>query len=183
MSFPKWMRSVAVAILVVGGFYGVRNLTSQEAPPENLKVKAKDFELLDLQEQKVKLSNYKGKVIILNFWATWCPPCVKEIPHIDELYRTYKDKGLVVLGLSVDEGGPEAVKKFLKKTPISYPILMANREVYTIYQEYLPKEMRGGIPFTFIIDREGFIRQFFVGYQDKKTFHQAVQPFIDTTKE
>lgn len=141
-------------------------------------IKAKDFELLDLDSQKVKLSDYKGKVVVLNFWATWCPPCVKEIPHIDEVYKAHKDKGLVVLGLSVDQGGPGVVRNFTAKTPIHYRLAMATREVFNTYQEYLPEELRGGIPFTFVIDRQGFIRTYFVGYRDKATFEKVVKPLL-----
>ena len=129
---------------------------------------AADFALKDIEGNEIKLSDYKGKVVILDFWATWCPPCVKEIPHFNELYKEYGEKGLVVLGVSLDRGGAQTVVDFKKnKLPISYPIVMGNRETGGVYQNYLPAEERGGIPFTFVIDREGVIRQHFVGYRDK----------------
>ncbi len=140
---------------------------------------AADFTLKDLNDKDVKLSDFKGKVIILDFWATWCPPCVREIPHFNELYKEYAEKGLVVLGVSLDRGGVDAVKSFKeKRTPIDYTVVMGNQETGGVYQLYLPPEERGGIPFTFVIDRDGVIRQHYVGYRDKDVFVRAIKPLL-----
>ena len=140
---------------------------------------AADFTLKDLEGNDVKLSDYKGKVIILDFWATWCPPCVKEIPHFNELYAEYGEKGLAVLGVSLDRGGAQTVINFMEnKVPISYPVVMGDQDTGGIFQGYLPAEERGGIPFTFIIDREGIIRQHFVGYRPKEMFVEVIEPLL-----
>lgn len=171
--------------------------------PGGERIKAADFSFAGMDGEYVNLSDYKGKVVILDFWATWCPPCVKEIPHFNELAREYKDEGLVVLGISLDRGGSEDVEKFMKRNPIDYRIgtmfvsleidqavglKIEKRNMVIVdslgalkveeYQSYLPEEMRGGIPFTFIIDREGYIREKYVGYRDKEVFEKAIKPLL-----
>ena len=142
-------------------------------------VKAADFTLVGVNGETIKLSDYAGKVIILDFWATWCPPCVKEIPHFNELAKEYADEGLVVLGVSVDRGGEDVVKGFMKeRIPISYPVAMTNPETYATYQGYIPAAEQGGIPFTFVIDRKGNITQRYVGYRSKEVFIKAIKPLL-----
>lgn len=150
----------------------------EPAKTETGDVKAANFTLIDLEGKEMKLSDYAGKVIILDFWATWCPPCVQEIPHFNELSKEYADSGLVVLGVSVDRDGAEAVVKFKSKSPIDYRVAMVNQETYQVYQSYLPPGEQGGIPFTFVIDRKGSIRQHYVGYRAKEVFVEAITPLL-----
>jgi len=164
---------VGVAMLYFAGTAGAQ----KAAAPEG-KIKAADFALTDIEGKPVKLSDYKGKVVILDFWATWCPPCVKEIPHFNELSKKYASKGLVVLGVSVDQGGLPAVKKFMAKTPVNYRIALGEDKTYGVYQNYLPQQERGGIPFTFIVDKEGFIREHYVGYRDIEVFEAALKGLL-----
>jgi peroxiredoxin len=99
---------------------------------------------------------------------------VKEIPHFNKLFKEYSEKGLVVLGVSLDNGGAQKVIDFkANRVPISYPVVMGDRETGGVYQNYLPQYERGGIPFTFVIDREGIIRHHFVGYRDMEVFVEA----------
>ncbi len=140
--------------------------------------KAAEFSLIDLDGKTVKLSDYKGKVVILDFWATWCPPCVKEIPHFNELNKKYSSKGLVVLGVSVDKDGAAAVLKFKKKSAIDYRVALVNDATYKAYQNYLPKDEQGGIPFTFIIDKQGVIREHYVGYRSMEVFEGAIKDLL-----
>ena len=139
---------------------------------------AADFTLTDIAGKEFKLSDYRGKVVILDFWATWCPPCVKEIPHFNDLAKQYADSGLAVVGLSVDRDGVEAVNQFMANNPVDYRSAMSNEHIYGIYQNYLPQEERGGIPFTFIIDKSGVIREHFVGYRPKELFEQTIVPLL-----
>ncbi len=124
------------------------------------------------------LAEMKGKVVLLNFWATWCPPCRHELPDIVKIRTELADKGLVVLGVNVAEQPPagtdvtEHVAKFAASNGLDYPLVIANDDMISSY---------GGIeavPTTFIIDRNGKIVQKLVGGRDLATFRSAVQPFL-----
>jgi len=106
-----------------------------------------DFTLTDIQGKNWKLSDLRGKVVVVNFWATWCPPCRKEMPDLESLYVRFRDQGLVVLAIS-DEDATK-VKPFIAEHKFTYPILLdPGRKVNNLYQI-------DGIPKTFIYDREG----------------------------
>ena len=124
---------------------------------------APDFVIKDLQGTSLSLASYKGKVLVLNFWATWCPPCRKEIPDFIEVYRELKGKGLEILGVSVDGTTAEALLEWTKKTGINYPIALATPE---ILRDYEPGEY---IPATIIVDRSGRIRYRQSSLMDKET--------------
>lgn len=113
---------------------------------------APDFSLNDLDGVEVRLSNLRGKVVLLEFWATWCPPCRESIPAMNELYKKYNDKGLVLLGISVDKGQNivEDIRAFIREYSIQYPIAIDSKNVNTLYGVY-------SIPTLILIDREGKI--------------------------
>jgi peroxiredoxin len=94
---------------------------------------APNFTLKDADGRNVSLSDYKGKVVLLNFWATWCGPCKLEIPWFVEFEQKYKDRGFAVLGVSMDEDGWEVVKPYLAKTKVNYRILLGNDDVAKLY--------------------------------------------------
>lgn len=137
--------------------------SSQQAPA---------FSLTNLTGETVSLETYRGKVLIIDFWATWCPPCVKEIPHFVELYDIYNEQGFEILGVSVDRGGPGTVEKFVKKNSVNYDIAMANMEVVDAYEIYT------GIPTTYIIDREGNVVEKVIGYRDKSFFEDHLKNLL-----
>ncbi|SHK05647.1 TlpA disulfide reductase family protein [Rhodothermus profundi] len=113
---------------------------------------APDFEAPRLDGSAFRLSDYRGSVIVLNFWATWCPPCRTEIPDLVALQQELGDQGLLVVGISLDEGGAEVVAPFARDFKINYPIVLDNGTIAEAY---------GGIfalPTTVIIDREGRMR-------------------------
>ncbi len=158
---------------------GNQTMTNTQTPDASTAPAAPQFTLQDAEGNDLSLSSYKGKVIILDFWATWCPPCRMEIPHFIELQETYGDSGLQVIGVSVDQQGWEAVKPFMQQYKINYPVvLLTDSGVYNAYQNLLPANERGGIPFTFIIDKDGRIQQQYVGYRDKKVFEEAIKPLL-----
>ncbi|NOZ63823.1 MAG: TlpA family protein disulfide reductase [Caldiserica bacterium] len=134
---------------------------------------AADFALKNLQGEIVKLSDFQGKVIILNFWATWCPPCRKEIPFFVELQKKYGEKGLQVIGISIDRGGVKVLKRFAKKYEINYPVLLADSEVTKKYGGIV------GIPTTFIINQKGGIVKKFIGYREKAIFESEVKQLLN----
>ena len=100
---------------------------AQDSSPA--RTSAPDWQLNDLNGKTVKFSDFRGKVVILDFWATWCIPCRIEIPHFVALQKQYGDKGLNVIGVSLDEQGPEIVKKFVKRLGVTYLIVIGNQKV------------------------------------------------------
>ncbi len=112
---------------------------------------APDFELVSLDGQKVKLSDFRGKAVLLNFWATWCPPCKIEMPWFVELQKQYGKDGLVVLGVALDDSEPQKISEFAHEMGLNYPVLLGNDQVSDDYGnvQYLPT--------TFYIDRNGKI--------------------------
>ena len=130
--------------------------------PDKDRKTAPDFNLKDSNGNAVKLSDYKGKVVVLDFWATWCGPCKIEIPWFIEFEQAYKDKGFAVLGVSLDEEGWNAVKPYIQERKINYRVMLGNDQVSTLY---------GGLdslPTTFLIDREGKIAKVHIGLETGK---------------
>ncbi len=170
------MKQLIISILVLfslASFNHVPTFTSES----NIKDKpAPSFTLPDLNGNKVSLSDYKGKVVILDFWATWCPPCVKEIPHFIELYKEYKDQGLSMVGISVDRQGIGIVKAFIQKYKINYPILMADSQVTRAYGNIR------SIPTTFVIDPAGNLQRMYVGYREKSVFETDIKTLLPDVK-
>jgi peroxiredoxin len=134
---------------------------------------APDFAVKDLQGKPITLADYKGKVLIINFWATWCPPCRQEIPGFIESYRELKEKGLEILGLSVDNIGIPMLSDWITKAGINYPVALATRE---IVRDYEPGDY---IPATIVIDRSGRIRYRHTGVMDKATLLRLFQEYSD----
>ena len=124
---------------------------------------APDFSLKDLSGQTVTLEQYRGKVVLLDFWATWCPPCRMTIPMLIKLQEKYREDGLVILGISIDDPQQMTDKDLLyfkKMSKINYPILRYNQKVMKDYFE----GQRVSIPTMFVVDRNGKIRDMIVGY-------------------
>lgn len=141
-------------------------------PPD--REEAPDFSLKALNDKTIKLSALKGKVVILNFWATWAPACMAEMAALEEFHRAYKEN-LVVLGLSVDSVDSDntaAVRAYIEKKNITYPILIAPREILYDYEIAIEKPIET-IPTTIIIDKNGFIRGKRVGAQRKVVLERA----------
>ncbi len=122
------------------------------------------WKLQDLDGKTVQLSDFKGKVVVLDFWATWCPPCRAEIPDFIALQNQYRDKGLVVVGVSLDQGGPGVVSSFAKSQGMNYPVVMGTDDVAALYGDIQ------AIPTTFVIDRSGKVVAKHEGETDKATF-------------
>jgi len=132
------------------------------------KEKAPDFSLKTINNKTIKLSDYKGKTIILNFFATWCPSCKMEIPDFVKFYNKNKDKGIVIIGICV--GSKETdIKEIIKEYKISYPVCISDGKIENAY---------GGIrfvPTTFIIDRNGYIIKKQIGPMNEEQLHNIFQ--------
>ncbi len=133
---------------------------------------APDFTLKDAMGRPVKLSDYKGKVVLLNFWATWCGPCKIEIPWFIEFEQTFKDKGFAVLGVSMDEEGWDIVKPYLEKSKINYRVLIGDDMTAQNY---------GGVdslPTSFLLDKEGRIAATHIGLVSKSVYQNDINTLL-----
>src|SRR5262249_51211687 len=132
--------------------------------------KAPEFQLADLAGNQVASSSLKGKVVILDFWATWCPPCRKEIPGFVELQQKYKGRGLEVVGIALDVEGVSKVRPFAEEHQVNYTMLLGNDDVAKAYGDVAM------IPTTFVLDRNGNVVQRFIGDTEPATFEKAILP-------
>ena len=143
---------VLLAAVLATGFFvlGNRKPAQKPAPVNDSRQVAPDFSLPDLTGQNQTLSQYKGKLVILDFWATWCAPCRTEIPQFVAWQDKYRVQGLQVIGISMDDG-PKAVQTFQQQVKMNYPVLMGNEKVAEAYGGVL------GLPITYVIGRDGRI--------------------------
>lgn len=133
---------------------------------------APDFTLKDIHGNTFRMSDLKGKVVILNFWATWCAPCKVEIPWFIDMYNASKGQGLEVVGVAMDEEGLGVVKPFSEKYKMNYRVLLGNDNVATQFGGIY------GLPTTFIIDREGQVREKHVGLVSRQVYEEAVKKLL-----
>ena len=133
---------------------------------------APDFELTALDGSTIKLSSLKGKVVLLDFWATWCPPCRKMIPELKKVYSKYKNKGVEIIGISMDEGNISTIKSFVDNTGINYPIVRGDHALSKAYG-YI-----NAIPTSFIIDKAGVIRNKHTGFQSAEDMETIINDLL-----
>ena len=145
------------------------NTASESVEKNNQKAPA--FTLEDINGKKVSLSDFKGKVVIVDFWATWCPPCRKSIPDLIELQKKYKNK-IAVIGISVDMDTKSNVAPFVKQNKINYKVLYASPEVVQNYGNI------DAIPTSFIIDQHGNIYTQHVGLTPKETYISEINKLL-----
>ena len=136
------------------------------------KQKAPNFSLKTADGKVIELAKLKGKVVVVNFWATWCAPCRAEIPDFIKVYDQYKLKGLEIVGIALDEDGWNAVKSFINKMRINYPIVLGNANIARLYGGIQ------GIPTTFIIDKNGYIVDWQVGMLSRQALEQKLKPLL-----
>jgi peroxiredoxin len=129
----------------------VSNRSTRNTAAFQTATSAIDFELTDLAGKQVKLSDYRGKVVLVNFWATWCGPCQYEIPIFVELKRKFHKRGLEVIGISMDEGSQEQMVEFVRQYEINYPVVMGAFAKLDAFGQI------SDLPTSFIIDRNGRI--------------------------
>jgi len=171
-------------IAVIAVFFIINNSQSEPAqgpyPPHyqenaqaNADTKAADFTLKSTDGKNVKLSDYKGKVVILDFWATWCGPCRRGIPDLVALKQDYKSKGLEVIGISLDQSNTlDDVVPFMKEFNINYPVVYGDMNIVQAYGNIQ------SIPTTFIIDKNGMITRSFVGLVEKPVLEDVIKRLL-----
>ena len=175
---------IGLTVVVVGSRVGsdVRKAKILVRPPEARSFgpggvpagePAPVFALKDLDGNEINLADQRGKVVLVNFWATWCPPCLKELPHIQRFHEQYRDKGLVVLAISTDRA-KEKVRPFVEKHAYTFPVLFADEKVASAYKVR-------GIPVVYLIDREGAVQVHQVGYSPggEKRIEQQVKKLLE----
>jgi cytochrome c biogenesis protein CcmG/thiol:disulfide interchange protein DsbE len=157
----------ALLILVAAGFYlKVRHRTGTGIKPA-----APGFSLPGINGKVLSLSSYRGKVVLLDFWATWCDPCREETPHLVELQNKYGAQGLQIIGISMDDG-PGPVHEFYQQFRMNYPVVMGNAKVGELYGGVL------GLPIAFVIGRDGRIYAKHVGATDVSVLEHDIRALL-----
>jgi peroxiredoxin len=162
-SAPRFLKQTAMALVLLAG----TAFAADAGGP------APSFTLAALTGQQAALSQYKGQVVMVNFWATWCGPCQQEMPLLDQMYKKYKPAGFTLIGVNVDKEGP-AVKDLMARRPVSFPVVLdpANQ----VSKAYHVSEM----PSSVFIDRKGEIRYIHRGYRpgDENEYQDRIRQLI-----
>jgi peroxiredoxin len=164
-------KSLAILLLTAGLFAGLGFAGTPDGSEKRIGSKAPEFALKSINGKNIRLADYKGKVVILDFWATWCPPCRKGIPDLVSIQKEFP-KDVVIIGISLDTDTKMEVPAFVKSQGINYPIVFGT--------EALVKQYGGveGIPTTFVIDKKGNIADIHVGLVPKVQFTDKVKELL-----
>jgi peroxiredoxin len=183
-STTTWNSPVALLLALVLAGCGASQPGSGQASSQSSgqsSGQAADFALRDTEGRLVRLSDHRGKVVLVNFWATWCVPCAAELPHLQRLYEAYGDQGFVVLAISMD--GPESVAEVVpraRRYGLTFPVLLD--EETRVVAEYNPKR---SAPFTTLIGRDGAVAKTREGYSagDEIAIEADVQALLATRNQ
>jgi thiol-disulfide isomerase/thioredoxin len=165
--------AVVCGLILISSGCGGGESTTPPSVPESASRIAPDFTLNDLDGAPFSLASTTGKIRIIDFWATWCPPCLDEMPMYKELHNEYAAKGVEIIGISMDdESNLEKVRQFVGKLGIEYMILMGTEDVSDAYQAV-------GMPATYVLDQEGNIVKSFVGTKPKQVLVELIEGLLN----
>jgi peroxiredoxin len=167
-----YLRTLAVALVATCSLLASQTTPQPGQTTPQLGQTAPDFTLPDSTGSPIKLSAYKGKVVLLDFWATWCTGCKVEIPWYVEFQNKYGKDGLTAIGVSMDDDGWKSVKPFLEEHKLNYPVVIANQDLANRYGG-LPS-----LPVTLLIDRNGKIAELHAGMVDKDAFENKIKALL-----
>jgi peroxiredoxin len=186
---PRWaLAAVLAALLALAALpAGLRLFRSSDTPVDAASLSARptfcdanakpanmNFTVKDMTGKSVKLSDYKGKVVLLNFWATWCGPCKVEIPGFVALQDEFKNKGFTVIGISTDDA-PEDLRKFAAEFKMNYPVLVGRDRGDITDDAYGPM---WGIPISFLIGKDGTVCRKIMGFASKEQLEQQLKEML-----
>lgn len=156
--------AIVAAMLLAGIHIARKNQAGGAVPGQLIGQSAPDFELQSLEGKNIKLSDFRGKAVLLNFWATYCGPCKIEMPWFVELQKQYGPQGFQIVGVAMDDASTEDIAKFAKEMGVNYPILLGKESVGQSYGGV------GVLPTTFFVDRDGKITDREFGLQSRSVF-------------
>jgi peroxiredoxin len=169
----SWFRRLEVTLWVlVAGAFLFRVLPPQEVGRVAQDEPAPTFSVKTLDGDKVSLAGLRGEVVLVNFWATWCPPCRLEMPGFESVYNAYRDRGFTVVGLATDVNGLSLVEAFVRDNHITYPVAMASDDVRLKY---------GGVdalPQSFLLDKQGRVRKIVAGVFSEGALRRAIDELL-----
>ena len=177
------MKNFAVALIAVctlAALWFVFNLNSTQNNSssglinKSHSLKRQDFTLPDLNGRQQQFSQWDDKVVLLNFWATWCPPCRREMPDFIEVYTQYKDKDFIVIGVGIDD--EDRIADFVKKLAVNYPILVGGQAAMQVSYRY--GNNSGALPYSIIIDKKGIIRFRAGGLISRSKLISQIEPLL-----
>jgi len=180
-------RAAIVIVLVILGVVVPARCDSRSEPSSDQQrtgasaLSLPEFSLETLDGKRITAASLRGRVVLVNFWATWCPPCVEEVPYFQNQYEKWKDRGLVILGIAEKQasgqGNRSDVRSFAEKHGVTYPLAMSNKTIRRTFWTHFG--YRRKLPTSFLINRRGKLVQTFVGAVSPEQLQASVRPLLD----
>jgi thiol-disulfide isomerase/thioredoxin len=168
MTAQRALLTLALALLLGGIAWMVIGFSQQE------QTILSPFSFTDLESEQRNSEEWQGKVLLINFWATWCPPCREEMPHFIEFQQRYREQGLQVVAIAIDN--PDQVREFAPQFDFNFPILLGDTEAMDLSRAWGNRRL--GLPFTAIFDREGVLRYAQGGLMTRPILEQQLKPLL-----
>ncbi|MFQ5818143.1 MAG: redoxin domain-containing protein [Terriglobia bacterium] len=177
---PKTLGLIVLVVAVAAGLWAAQRYWLSDLPTERgpaqeaggLMEPVPDLALPDASGQLIRLRDFQGKVLVINFWATWCLPCKLEIPFFNQVYNEYRDRGVEFIAISVDAGGWKDIEAFQKEVPLAYPVVLADEDAVNAFGGL------AGLPVTIFVDRQGRIVYKHVGITDIDYLRASIQRLL-----